>query len=75
MEKKYFGNILTNITYLLSPVKNHVSDEEYKATEKIVQQFLDGDGPILQKKLVEKAEVERNWVIPEIQDIALIFWE
>ena len=47
------------------PVRNHVSEEEYKATEKIVQQFLDGEGPILQKKLIEKAEMERNWVIKD----------
>lgn len=43
-------------------VKPHVTDEEYRQTEFIVQQFASGIGKELHKKLVEKASKERNWV-------------
>lgn len=43
-------------------MKPHVTDEEYRQTEFIVQQFASGIGKELHKKLVEKAGKERNWV-------------
>lgn len=43
-------------------MKPHVTDEEYRQTEFIVQQFASGVGKELHKKLVEKASKERNWV-------------
>lgn len=43
-------------------MKPHVTDEEYRQTEFIVQQFASGIGKELHKKLVEKASKERNWV-------------
>uniref|UniRef100_K1QDL5 Peroxisomal carnitine O-octanoyltransferase n=1 Tax=Magallana gigas TaxID=29159 RepID=K1QDL5_MAGGI len=46
----------------LDSVKPHVTDEEYRQTEFIVQQFASGVGKELHKKLVEKASKERNWL-------------
>ncbi|XP_052682720.1 peroxisomal carnitine O-octanoyltransferase-like [Crassostrea angulata] len=46
----------------LDSVKPHVTDEEYRQTEFIVQQFASGIGKELHKKLVEKASKERNWL-------------
>jgi carnitine O-octanoyltransferase len=43
-------------------VKPHVSDEEYRQTEFIVNQFASGVGKKLHAKLLEKAGTERNWV-------------
>lgn len=55
--------ILNNfISFFFSKVKPHVTDEEYRQTEFIVQQFASGIGKELHKKLVEKASKERNWV-------------
>lgn len=56
--------ILNNFNYFFffSKVKPHVTDEEYRQTEFIVQQFASGIGKELHKKLVEKASKERNWV-------------
>ncbi|XP_062574442.1 peroxisomal carnitine O-octanoyltransferase-like [Saccostrea cucullata] len=46
----------------LESVKLHVTDEEYKHTEFIAQQFASGVGKELHKKLAEKAQNERNWL-------------
>ncbi|XP_061179738.1 peroxisomal carnitine O-octanoyltransferase-like [Saccostrea echinata] len=46
----------------LESVKPHVTDEEYRQTEFIVQQFASGVGKELHKKLAEKARNERNWL-------------
>ncbi|XP_056007986.1 peroxisomal carnitine O-octanoyltransferase-like isoform X2 [Ostrea edulis] len=46
----------------LDSVKPHVSDEEYRQTEFIVQQFASGVGKKLHEKLLEKARNERNWL-------------
>ncbi|XP_061179737.1 peroxisomal carnitine O-octanoyltransferase-like [Saccostrea echinata] len=46
----------------LESVKPHVTDEEYRQTEFIVQQFASGVGKELHQKLAEKARNERNWL-------------
>nr|XP_022307070.1 peroxisomal carnitine O-octanoyltransferase-like [Crassostrea virginica] len=46
----------------LDSVRPHVTDEEYRQTEFIAQQFASGVGKDLQKKLLEKAKKERNWL-------------
>ncbi|XP_005095716.1 peroxisomal carnitine O-octanoyltransferase isoform X2 [Aplysia californica] len=56
----------------LESVRNHVSDEEYKSTEFLVQQFVSGEGKYLQQKLVEKAKVERNWLAKWWEDVAYL---
>ena len=47
-------------------MRPHVTDEEYRQTEFIAQQFASGVGKDLQKKLLEKAKKERNWVREKI---------
>ena len=47
-------------------MRPHVTDEEYRQTEFISQQFASGVGKDLQKKLLEKAKKERNWVREKI---------
>ena len=47
-------------------MRPHVTDEEYRQTEFIAQQFASGVGKDLQKKLLEKAKKERNWVRQKI---------
>lgn len=55
-----FNNFIS--FFFFFKVKPHVTDEEYRQTEFIVQQFASGIGKELHKKLVEKASKERNWV-------------
>ncbi|XP_064614133.1 peroxisomal carnitine O-octanoyltransferase-like [Liolophura sinensis] len=46
----------------LDSVRPHVTDEEYRQTEFVVQQFGSGVGRDLHAKLAEKAKCERNWL-------------
>ncbi|XP_060551332.1 peroxisomal carnitine O-octanoyltransferase-like isoform X2 [Ruditapes philippinarum] len=46
----------------LDSVKPHVSDDEYRQTEFIVQQFASGVGKELHRKLLDKARTEKNWL-------------
>lgn len=48
--------------WFFSTVRPVVSDEEYRQTEFIVQQFASGVGKELHKQLLEKAENTKNWV-------------
>ena len=43
-------------------VRPHVTDEEYRQTEFVVQQFASGVGKDLHQKLVDRFENSRNWV-------------
>jgi carnitine O-octanoyltransferase len=53
--------------YLL--VKPHVSDDEYRQTEFVVQQFASGVGKDLHRKLLDKARTEKNWVSLVVSNI------
>ena len=46
----------------LESTKPFVNDNEYKATEKVVEEFKNGIGSTLQHLLEQKAKRERNWV-------------
>lgn len=46
----------------LDSVKPHLSPEEYKQTEFIVQQFAANEGKFLHEKLLEQASKSRNWL-------------
>lgn len=46
----------------LDSVKPHVTPEQYRQTEFIVQQFASGVGKQLHKELLEKAKHSRNWL-------------
>ncbi|XP_059155406.1 peroxisomal carnitine O-octanoyltransferase-like [Physella acuta] len=46
----------------LQSVKPLVTEDEYKKTEFIVQQFASGEGKYLHEKLKEKAKNKRNWL-------------
>lgn len=47
----------------LDTVKPIVSDEEYRKTELVVNNFLTTIGPQLQESLVQLGKEKRNWVI------------
>lgn len=46
----------------LDSVRPHVTPDEYRQTEFIVQQFASGVGKDLHRQLLKKAETERNWL-------------
>ena len=43
-------------------MRPHVTADEYRQTEFIVQQFASGVGKELHRKLLDRAKTERNWV-------------
>ena len=43
-------------------VRPHLTDEEYRQTEFVVQQFGNGIGKELHQKLVDRNKHSRNWV-------------
>ncbi|XP_053373497.1 peroxisomal carnitine O-octanoyltransferase-like isoform X2 [Mercenaria mercenaria] len=46
----------------LDSVRPHVTEEEYRQTEFIVQQFASGVGKDLHRQLLKRAGSERNWL-------------
>ncbi|KAF2366651.1 Acyltransferase ChoActase/COT/CPT [Trinorchestia longiramus] len=39
-----------------------LDEEELQATEKVVKEFMAGDGPVLQSKLLQRAKEHKNWL-------------
>ncbi|CAH1788913.1 unnamed protein product [Owenia fusiformis] len=58
----------------LESVKPFVTEEEFRQTEFIVQQFGSGIGKTLHKKLLEKANHSRNWLEKWWEDFAYLSW-
>ena len=53
--------VMSRLTCLVS-VKPHLTAEEYRHTESVVQQFAANEGKLLHEKLLQKAATSRNWV-------------
>lgn len=52
---------MTEYLRALQPI---VTSQQYEKTEKIVKQFMIAPGPRLNQYLLEKRELEDNWVSP-----------
>ncbi|KAL3831992.1 hypothetical protein ACJMK2_023676 [Sinanodonta woodiana] len=56
----------------IDSVKPHLTDDEFRRTQFIVQQFASGIGKDLHFKLLEKAKYVRNWLEKWWEDVAYL---
>ncbi|KAK3600716.1 hypothetical protein CHS0354_027203 [Potamilus streckersoni] len=56
----------------IDSVKPHLTDDEFRQTQFIVQQFASGIGKDLHFKLLEKAKYVRNWLEKWWEDVAYL---
>ena len=43
-------------------MKPHLTSDEYRHTQSVVQRFAANEGKLLHEKLLQKAATSRNWV-------------